>query len=85
MRPVNDTTMMMLKPTDLAERLNVSLSTIYGLIESGKIACHRIGLGRGAVRVSEHDLTAYLESCRHEVQAAPARKPHRSRLKHIQL
>ena len=76
---------MMLKPAELAERLKVSLSTIYGLIESGKIACHRIGRGRGAVRVSEPDLAAYLESCRHEVQAVPVRTPHRLRLKHIRL
>jgi excisionase family DNA binding protein len=76
---------MFLKPHDVAERLNVSLSTVYGLIESGKLACHRIGRGRGAVRVSEEDLGAYLESCRNPVDDQPKRIPARVKLKHVHL
>lgn len=76
---------MLLKPRQLAERLNVSLSTVYGLIESGKIACHRIGLGRGAVRISEEDFAAYLSASRSLPRAEPVRKPHRPRLRHIKL
>ena len=75
---------MLLKPRQLAERLNVSLSTVYGLIESGKIACHRIGRGRGAVRVSEADFDAYLTSCRVERKEGTAKSP-RIQLKHLQL
>ena len=45
-----------------AERLRVSLSTIYNLVESGRLHCHRIGLGRGAVRITEDQLQAYLKS-----------------------
>ncbi|MCY2967400.1 MAG: helix-turn-helix domain-containing protein [Planctomycetota bacterium] len=76
---------MLLKPRQLAERLNVSLSTVYGLIETGKIACHRIGRGRGAVRVSEEDLADYLASCRNaeKNQTKPPRP--RVKLKHLKL
>lgn len=76
---------MVLKPRELAERLKVSLSTVYGLIDAGKIACHRIGCGRGAVRISEEDLAAYLESCRRGPKTGPVRKLHRPRLNHIKL
>lgn len=76
---------MLLKPRELADRLNVSLSTVYGLIESGKLACHRIGCGRGAVRVSEDDLTEYLESCRSKPKAVPVQSIHRTRPNHLQL
>ncbi len=76
---------MLLKPCQVADRLNVSLSTVYGLIESKRLACYRIGQGRGAVRVSEDDLAAYLQHCRSEQTVAPVRKLHRRRLNHIRL
>ncbi len=80
---------MLLKPRQLAERLNVSLSTVYGLIETGKIACHRIGVGRGAVRVSESQLAEYLEStkneCREQGIRIPEARPRRPPRKNFQL
>lgn len=76
---------MFLKPKDLAQRLNVSLSTVYGLIESGRIACHRFGKGRGAVRVSEEDLAAYLANCRRDVRPPDVPRPRRVKLKHVHL
>ena len=54
---------MLLKPKQVSDRLNVSLSTVYGLVESGRLGCHRIGQGRGAIRISEDDLAAYLQAC----------------------
>ncbi len=77
---------MLLKPRQLAEKLNVSLSTVYGLIESRRISCHRIGRGRGAVRVSEEDLAAYLASCRCDAHGdkLPSRPP-RVKLRHVQV
>ena len=48
--------------SEVAERLNVSAATVYNLVERDRLAHHRIGIGRGAVRVSEEQLRAYLES-----------------------
>lgn len=76
---------MLLKPKQVSDRLNVSLSTVYGLVESGRLGCHRIGQGRGAIRVSEDDLRAYLQACHNGVPAGPASKTHRRRLNHIRL
>jgi len=63
----------MLSVTEVAERLNVSDSLVYALVEAGKIAVHRIGLGRGAIRIHESDLELYLASCRHEELKGPRR------------
>lgn len=76
---------MLLKPREVAARLSVSLSTVYGLVESGKLACHRIGRRRGAVRVSEDDLRDYLASCHREVGTEPRNRSTRKRLKHVHL
>jgi len=46
---------------ELAGRLAVSRSKVYALIEAGTIGHYRIG---GSIRVSEEQLTAYLESCK---------------------
>jgi excisionase family DNA binding protein len=50
----------MLRVRDVASRLNCSLSTVYVLIENGRLPAHRVGLRKG-IRVSEEDLRAYLE------------------------
>ena len=55
---------MMLTVIEVAARLRVSRTCVYQLVERGQLCCHRIGLGRGAIRVSEADLAAYIESCR---------------------
>jgi excisionase family DNA binding protein len=54
----------MLNVREVAEKLRVSATCVYQLIERGKLTCHRIGVGRGAIRVCESDLTAYIDSCR---------------------
>ncbi len=69
----------MLSVKDVAERLNVSSSIIYGLVDAGQIVCHRIGIGRGAIRISEEDLARYLKSCR------DADSSSRPKLRHINL
>jgi hypothetical protein len=55
--------------------------------ESGRLAHHRIGARRGAIRISEDDLAAYLAESRQEqrleILAAPTIG--RVKLKHIQL
>lgn len=74
----------MLTVQQTAERLNVSPQVVYALCSSGKLPSYRIGLGRGAVRVSEDDLAEYLESCR---QNAKPRKQSRTlpKLKHLSV
>ena len=69
----------------VAERLSVSASLVYQMIESGKLAHHRIGTGRGTIRISETDLESYLAECHHELQPPTAKSSCKSRLKHIRL
>ena len=76
---------MLLTVRQVAERLNVSASCVYQLVESGKIPNHRIGLGRGAIRVSEADLEEYLASCRREQMSETPRRAPRLKLKHLKL
>lgn len=73
----------MMKVNEVAERLQVSDSIVYGLVEAGKLIAHRIGLGRGAIRISEDDFQAYLDSCR--VERESQAKPRKSKLKHLKL
>ena len=75
---------MLLTVKEVAERLRVSRTCVYQLVERGKLVCHRIGLGRGAIRVSIEDLAAFVERCRdsrsteRETSPRPAK-----RLKHL--
>jgi excisionase family DNA binding protein len=71
----------MLKVAQVAERLNCSVTTVYQLIQSGKLAHHRCP----GIRVSEEQLCAYLEKTRREGEPAAPRKTPDShhRLKHI--
>lgn len=75
---------MMLKVNQVAEELNVSQSVVYALIDAGRLACHRIGVGRGTIRVSTEDLDAYLASCRDE-KTEQSRLVARPRLRHIKI
>ncbi len=79
----------LLKVSQVASRLNCSASTVYALVEGKKLGCHRIGNGRGAIRVSEDDLQTFLDG---NHVAPPSRggdviPPPRPRvkLKHIRL
>jgi excisionase family DNA binding protein len=53
----------MYNPKQVAKRLNVSLSLVYKLINSGELACHRINT---ALRVSEDQLNQFLDASRKE-------------------
>jgi len=68
-----------------AAHLQVSRSIVYSLIECGKLACHRIGLKRGTIRIAVADLDAYLESCRQGECVEEPPIPRRTKLKHIKL
>ena len=43
-----------------AKSLEVSPTTIYALVGAGKMKCHRVGLGRGCIRISEEHIAEYL-------------------------
>jgi len=49
---------MLLKVSQVCERLNCSLATVYALIERGDLECFRCP----GIRVSEEQLAVYLES-----------------------
>ncbi len=67
----------------VAKRLHHSASTVYGLIESGKLAHYRCP----GIRISEAQLKAFLEGAYGPVQPpqTKAAKPARSKLRHISL
>lgn len=72
---------------EIAERLRISVSSAYALIENGKLAHHRVGARNGAIRVSEDDLAAFLATCRREPaerrKKAPPPTLHRPRLRDL--
>lgn len=58
---------------DVAALLSVSESTIYDLVATRKLACHRIGgRGRGTLRFTQAQVEAYLASTLHEADATPS-------------
>jgi excisionase family DNA binding protein len=65
----------MLTVTEVAARLKVSRSTIYNAIEAGILPHYRIGLSRGAIRISEEQLAKFLESTKVEEGASTLVKP----------
>ena len=77
---------MLLTVKQVAERLTVSASCIYQLVETGRLSHHRIGVGRGAIRFSEQDIDDFLSDARqHSQQTGTAADPPRRILKHLKL
>ena len=70
---------------DVANRLQLSESLVYRLVEQGKLSCHRLGTGRGVIRFSEADLEGYLVTCRQENRQFTPPRPRRTKLKHLKL
>jgi excisionase family DNA binding protein len=52
---------MMLTVVEVAVRLRISRTCVYQLVDSRRLGSHRIGVGRGTIRISEEDLAAYVE------------------------
>ena len=75
--------MSLFKVQEVAQRLNCSVSTVYSLIESGRLPHHRCP----GVRVSEEQITAYLNETKREQLEPASTKPKlpRASLKHIRL
>ena len=78
---------MYLTVPEVASRLHISVSSVYLLIENGHLAHHRFGARRGAIRISEVDLDAYLTECREDRSGKRVARPPftPSKLKHIKL
>jgi excisionase family DNA binding protein len=78
--------MEMLTVPEVAGYLRVSRSLVYQLTESGRLPTYRVGMGRGAVRVSKEDLSRYVESCKHETGETVVRPPRRrEKLRHLKV
>jgi excisionase family DNA binding protein len=75
---------VLLKTKEVAARLSVSQATVYALVASGRLRHCRVGLGRGAIRVTEEQLEEYIRSSEHYVADAPE-PVHQVRLKHIKI
>ena len=69
----------MLTVKHVAERLGVSASQVYALCASGKLLHHRFGVRKGAIRVTEEQLAAFIEATK---VRPPADLPE---LQHIRL
>lgn len=52
----------MLRVKEVAARLDVHVSTVYRLVDSGQLRSARIGTGKGTVRIPKDSLETYLES-----------------------
>jgi excisionase family DNA binding protein len=74
--------MKLLKLQQIAEILNCSRSTVYGLVSAGVLPVHRVGVKKG-LRISESDLQAYLAEVRQE--AEPAQPKKRSTFRHLNI
>lgn len=78
----------MLTVKQVAERLQISAQSVYALVQRGDIVVHRIGCGRGSIRISEEDLASFVEATRsRSVPAAATKsyKPSTGKLKHIRI
>lgn len=78
---------MYLTVAEVAQRLKIGVSTVYVLINSGQLLHHRIGARRGAIRISEDDLAAYLANCHAATRDAssPVSPTPMRKLKHLKL
>jgi excisionase family DNA binding protein len=71
----------LLTVAETAERLRCSRALVYQLCESGKLPHHRLGLGRGTIRVSQTDIELFLEQSRVKAPPPQPRLP----MKHLRL
>ena len=72
----------MLKVSQVANRLNLSISKTYELIEQGQLGHHRLG---SAIRVSESQLEEFLNSTKREPATVRRIAVSRPRLKHLSV
>jgi len=61
----------MLTVKQVAEKLGISVSLVYGLCSAGKIRHERFGLGRGCIRIPPGALEEYRNGCARQTHAKP--------------
>ena len=49
---------------EAAALVKLSIGAVYALCNSGTLPHHRLGQGRGAIRIDRVDLLRYVEECR---------------------
>lgn len=54
----------LVRASEAGRLLGISARSVYALATAGKLACHRLGVGDGAVRFDPADIEAYKKSCR---------------------
>jgi excisionase family DNA binding protein len=75
----NAETTALLTVADVARHLNVSRSKIYGLIANGSLPVHRLP----AIRISQDDLSEFLDDRRSRRSQPEVTRPTTIRLKHL--
>ena len=63
--------MAMLTVKEVASELGMSATCVYQLVGTGKLVSHRFGIGRGAIRICESDLAAFVDECKKEKRPDP--------------
>lgn len=48
---------------EAAEKLSVHHTTVYGLISTGQLSCHRLGVHGGKISVDDKHINDYLQLC----------------------
>lgn len=56
--------MQLLTVKEAADALKLSSGAVYALCNSGTLPHHRLGQGRGAIRIDRADLLAYIIACK---------------------
>lgn len=75
---------MLLKVSDVAKRLSLSVSKVYEIVEKRQISHHKIG---GAIRISEEQVAEFLNETLQErgTRERPTRRPPPPRLRHLTI
>ena len=71
----NESPPPLLTVREVARILRVSPSLVYQLVETRKLASHRVGNRNGAIRIAPADLDDYLACCRPRKGGRPAGPP----------
>jgi excisionase family DNA binding protein len=61
----------LLNVAEIAERLRCSQSLVYAAVASGRLRAYRIGRGKGGIRISEEQLSAFLQATESGGQSPP--------------
>ena len=70
----------------VADWLSISKSSVYQMVEAGKLPVIRLGLAKGSIRFEQGDIVEFLADSRtsHVLAHKPCTRP-RKALKHVQI